>query len=250
MTAKKQDVAKTSNKAMMSDTRPDWMKEGTGRGSEGVTADDVTIPRIDVLQDLSPQIKSAKPEYIEGAVAGTLFNTVTDELYGENVIFVPVFFRKEYVIWKDRKKGGGFRGSFPTMEAAVAEMQELEDAQDCEILDTAQHFGIIVHEDGTLEEVVASMAKSKMKISRKLNSMAKLAGGDRFSRAYQLSAVADQNANNEDYYNLGIKQLGYVTKEVFAAAEVMYESVSSGKVGVSRTESPSSGSSDEAEREY
>jgi hypothetical protein len=36
-------------------------------GFENVTNNDILIPRISILQDLSPQVKEEKAEYIEGA---------------------------------------------------------------------------------------------------------------------------------------------------------------------------------------
>ena len=64
---------------VLSEDRPDFMGNSQ-RGSEDVTIDDLTIPRVDIIQDLSPQHKKNKPEYIEGAEVGMLFNTVTGKL--------------------------------------------------------------------------------------------------------------------------------------------------------------------------
>lgn len=217
----------------LSDARPDFMK-ANDRGNEDVSIDDLTIPRIDVIQDLSPQIKESKPEYIEGAKVGMLFNTVTNKLYPGGIIFVPVFFRKEWVVWKDIKAGGGFKGAFDSELEAEKFRRTLDDGSKCETVDTAQHYGIVINPDKTLEEVVISMSKSKMKVSRKLNSMVKLAGGDRFSRAYKIDSVEDQNSAGQDYRNLSFKQLGFVDEVTYHCAEKMYESVSAGLKNVSR----------------
>lgn len=223
---------------VLSEDRPDFMGNSQ-RGSEDVTIDDLTIPRVDIIQDLSPQHKKNKPEYIEGAEVGMLFNTVTGKLYGNKVLFVPVYFRKEWIIWKHQNAGGGFMGAFPSeldaqqsfadqgFEGETTKVNGV-DVPTYEIVDTAQHFGLIVNENSSIEEVVVSMSKSKMKVSRKINSMVKLAGGDRFSRAYEISAVEDQNAAGQDYWNMGIKQLGFVDETIYNIAEIMYESVSSG----------------------
>ena len=45
--------------------RPDWLKKGSA-GSEDVGVKDMILPRIDVLQALSPQIKKSDPAYIQG----------------------------------------------------------------------------------------------------------------------------------------------------------------------------------------
>jgi hypothetical protein len=234
-------VAKKTNSAVTtSEARPDWM-DNTGRGSEEVGFDDLTIPRLDVIQDLSPQHKKTKPEYIEGAEPGILFNTVTGTLYGSSVHFIPVYFRKEWVIWKDINSGGGFRGAHATQQEAVNALSELDDADQCDIQDTGQHFGLIVKSDGSVEDICISMSKSKMKASRQLNSMVKIRGGDRFGSMYEFKAIEAQNAAGQDYWNLGVKPLGYVSEALFAAGEALYEQVKLGTKDVNRSESDEKG---------
>lgn len=219
--------------------RPSFMDSGSTRGSEGVGIDDITIPRVDVLQALSPQRKKTNSEYIEGAEEGMLFNTVTKKLYGQSFTFVPVYFRKEYVIWKDRKEGGGFCGAFSSEQEALNAMSDQDlNPEIHQISDTGQHFGLLVndHESATpeIEEAVISMSRSKMKVSRQLNTMIRMAGGDRFERAYTVASAEAQNNNGEEFFNISVKQLGYVSEEVFKAAEVVYTAITAGTTDVSR----------------
>jgi hypothetical protein len=215
--------------------RPDFLKGGNGRGSEEMDMGDITIPRLSIIQDLSPQGKKNKPEYIEGAEVGHLFNTITKELFTGEVMFIPVYFRKEYIIWKTRKAGGGFHGAFATEQQAVAALADLEgNANDYEIVDTHVHFVLLVKAGSTkdkpiLEEVVLSMSKSQNKVSRQLNTMVKLAGGDRFSRIYKLSATEEQNKNGDDYWNFRVQPFGYVSEAMYKRAEETYEAISSGQ---------------------
>lgn len=213
---------------------PEYMNQDSRRGQENVGMEDLTIPRLDVIQDLSPQHKENKPEYIEGAKVGMLFNSVTKQLYGSDVFFVPVFFRKEWVIWKDRKAGGGFAGAFPSEAEAKAALSELDNPDNYDINDTAQQFGLIIHDDGSTESIVMSMAKSKMKTSRQLNTMCNIAGGDRFSRVYKISATEEQNQTGDDYWGIGVSQLGYVPEDVYHKAEALYDEISAGTRDVNR----------------
>lgn len=211
--------------------RPEYMGNEE-RGSDGVGVDDLTIPRLSLIQDLSPQRKKSDAAYIEGAEEGMLFNSVTNQLYGTEVFFVPVYFKKEWVLWKDRTEGGGFRGAFDSAEAADSARNELEDGAQCESVDTHQQFGLIIdarEELATIagEEAVISMSKSQMKPSRQLNSMVRMAGGDRFSKVYKLEAVLI-NGPKGDYYNYNVKALGYCPEHIFKQAEMLYEAVSEG----------------------
>jgi hypothetical protein len=241
--AKAKEVTVVEDQLPMS--RPDWMAGDGTRGNEGVTSDDMTIPRVSIVQDLSPQHKENKPEYIEGAKPGMAFNTATNELYGSAMYVVPVLFRKEYVIWADINKGGGFHGAFPTMDEARTEMATLENAADCEISDTHQHFVLIVSEDSTadapkVKQAVFSMSKSKCKPSRQWNTLVMNSGGDRFERLYKLSVVEAQNKAGQDYYNWRVDQQGYVSKALFEVAEKMYDAVRSGALDVKRDQEGSS----------
>jgi len=174
-----------------------------------------------------------------------LFNTVSRELYGNKILFIPVYFRKEWIIWKIRKKGGGFNGAFATEKEAYAELAKLEGPEeDYEVLDTGQHFGLILKSGSTVEipvteMVVISMSKSKMKVSRQLNTMAKMAGGDRFSLLYEIGTAEDQNQAGDSYQNLTVKSLGFVSEASYRLAEKAYEDVSSGNKDVSRSDDAS-----------
>jgi hypothetical protein len=226
--------------ALFGSARPDYVQD-TGRGSEGVTSDDMSLPRLSIIQDLSPQRKKGKDEYIDGAEEGMIFNTASNVLYpAGKVILVPAFFRGEYVCWKDRDQGGGFGGAFAQEEAAEKWISEQEDPSAWDISYTHQHFCIMVHPDHTeakphLEDVVISMARSQLKPSRKWNTMVQNVGGDRFSRAYRLQAVQDKGPKGE-FFNWKVEQLGWVPKEIFDRAEAMYEAVKAGTKDVSRVD--------------
>lgn len=212
------------------------------RGTEDVGADDIVIPRLELVQALSPCRKKNDPAYIEGAEEGLLFNSLTRELYGSSVEVIPVKFRKEYLIWKDRKKGGGFRGSFPTELEAEQARRQLEDGEDCEVLDTGVMFCLRV-DGGRLEEIVVAMAKSRMKTARKWNSLIRLTQHDSFAKRYEISAVQEKNSNGDDYWNIAVKPLGFVDENQYKSAEELYRVIESGGVVADRSQAdePASG---------
>lgn len=202
-----------------------------GRGSEDVKTEDLIIPRLEIVQALSPVRNKNDAAYIQGAEEGMIFNTVTRELYGQQVLVVPVIFRKEFLIWKDRKQGGGFRGAFGDEGAAGRALAELEDKQFCEVVDTAQHFCLLVSKtQERVDEVVLSMSRTKLKVSRNWNSLIRLAGDDRFSRIYMLETVPETNSKNQSYFNWKVTSLGYAPEYAYRAGERLYESVQKGRV--------------------
>lgn len=236
--AKVTDIKPVTANSMVFDERPDYLQNNTStRGSENVTADDLVIPRLELVQSLSPCRKKTDPNYIEGAEEGMVYNNVTRQLYGTEVLIVPVFYRKEWLIWKSRDEGGGFRGAYSTDNEAENAMVALEDGEDCAIAETGQHFCLLIKpETGKIEEIVLSMSKSKLGVSKRFNSLIRINGGDSFSRVYRVNAIMEQNSKNQDYYNLTIKAAGFPTREVFDRAVKLYDSIKAGTVKVDRNE--------------
>lgn len=214
--------------------RPDWLDPNGGRGSEDVGINDLVLPRIDVLQALSPQLKKNEAVYIEGAEQGEIFNTVSGYIYGSQLIFVPVVFRREFINWRDRKMGGGFMGAFQTEGEAEQDRRMQENPDSIETVETHVHFVLICHPDGRIEQAVLSLAKSKRKVSRKLNSLIQMIPGDRFARAYKLTAV-EASGPKGDYWTFEVSPVGYVPKDVYEKGEATYKAIHAGELGVDRT---------------
>jgi hypothetical protein len=230
-TKPKQEVAVAAASAFaVSAEVPDYIKQGAARGSEEVTSKDMVLPRLEIVQAQSP-IK----EENEDAKEGYLFNSVTQEVYGDLVYFVPVYFRVEYLIWKDQDTGGGFFGSFTSEDEARARFKEVinddptlagktKDGKDIlEIVDTPVHYGYRITPEGVCEQIVISMAKSKSKISRKWNAAIQIAGGDRFARVYKITTFTDENKLGKKFKNFVIQPAGYAPKPVYLQAEQLYE---------------------------
>ena len=230
----KNQVAVKEEFELVTNEIPDFMKQGN-RGAENVGTDDMIIPRIELIQALSPVRKKSDPAYIEGAEEGMLYNNVTRTLYGTEVTVVPVYYTKQFLVWKDRKAGGGgsngFRGAFASKELADRAIADLAE-EALEVSDTAQHF-VLVRNGDDWQEAVISMAKSKVKVSKRWNSLMRLSNTDSFSRAYKLSATTETNARNESYFNFNVAALGFVNKELYERAEKLYETIRSGGVKVS-----------------
>ena len=78
-------------------------------GFQTMSQDDLALPFLKVLGQLSPEVNTRHAKYLKGAEPGMILNTVTNELHdgtkGINVI--PCFYKREYVEWKDRGESMG-----------------------------------------------------------------------------------------------------------------------------------------------
>jgi hypothetical protein len=214
---------------------PDYIRSSAGRGSENVEMADMVIPRIELVQALSKCLEEGSAEYIEGARAGMFYNSVTRELYGNTVLVCPAFFKKQFLAWRDRKKGGGFGGAFDSAQecheqiATKVDKDGVSDADAWEAVETAQQIILVVNPD-TYEtsEAVLSCARTKMKVSRQWNSLIRVNGYDRFSRIYELFSTDEQNQNGERYKNIAIRYVDFAPMIVFKAGEALYNSIAEG----------------------
>jgi hypothetical protein len=73
-------------------------------GMENITSDDVALPFLKVLAQLSPEL-----ETIDGAKAGMIYNTVTGDLYDgqKGIMVVPCHYERKYIEWHPRGSGNG-----------------------------------------------------------------------------------------------------------------------------------------------
>lgn len=219
--AKQQEVAlHKSHDVEVLTEKPDWLS-GKGRGSEEVGFNDIILPRIELVQPLSPCKDKNDAAYIPGATDGDIFNTVSRENYGDALRIVPVYFRPQTLLFRSRKAGGGFRGTFNTPLEARAARNALEDPANYEEVQCGEHIVLVLAHDGP-QQAVLSMTKTKLKVSRQLNSLIRMRHpDDSFSLIFELGSVMQKN-DKGTFYNFTIKPLGYAPKEVFMAGERLH----------------------------
>ena len=81
---------------------------GQPTGMETVTNEDLLVPRISILQLVSPQLRKTDAKYIEGAQAGEICNTAMSYTYGKEIEFLPMVFRKLWLVWPAERGGNNF----------------------------------------------------------------------------------------------------------------------------------------------
>ena len=90
--------------------RPDFIPEGDKTGTEGITSEDIRLPRLGIAQGLSPQIMPDDGSYIDGLKLFEMFNDSSKEIYGRGpIFFVPVRRDVKCIEFIPRTEGGGIR---------------------------------------------------------------------------------------------------------------------------------------------
>lgn len=190
-------------------TLADDFSSNAGAGMENVTANDLLVPRLAILQALSPQISKKKSEYIEGAQIGDICDVGTGEIFKDGVLFLPVFYRKDYLEWAPRASGQGLVNihSDPAIldQTTRDEKKRPVLASGNYIAETAQFFGLNLTADN--RKCFLPMASTQLKKARKWLTLAtgeKLTRADGstftpplFYRAYNLTTAEESNAEGE-----------------------------------------------------
>lgn len=193
-------------------------------GNENVGADDQQLPRLSLLQALSPQC-----EEIEGAKAGLFHNSITDELYKE-VTVINLYYVKEWAVWRKRNKGGGFCGAYDSVEAANAHVESLPGSpEDYDIQETAKHACLLLDpETGEVKQPIVIYFKSTgLNTSRNWNTRIQSINGDhpRFSTIWTLSAKKQSN-DSGTWYSMVVDGGWWVpTEELYNEAKSFYEAM-------------------------
>lgn len=176
---------------------------GMPLGFEDDDANDMIIPRVKVIQTLSPERKD------KIANEGDIINSLTkDKLNGK--VFIPVFKFNNNIWWRDRSDGGGIRciardGRLGTMSdgtnlvCASCKRCEFDNTkQGKESLPTCtkyiNFFGFFA---GERMPIILSFAKTSYNEGKKLYSLAKVTMQNMWNYGYALNEKLQAKGGNE-----------------------------------------------------
>lgn len=205
---------------------PAYMQGDGNQGNENVGGDDVSLPRLSLLQSMSPEATKNSPKYIEGAEPGMFMNSITKELYPE-VNLINVFYSREWPIFRRREHGGGFIGKQDSAQAAEEFIQAHAEANNIEAVETANHYCIMVNDEGeVIDKVLFGLTSTKLRFSRNWNSLIVGKEGARFSYVWNIKAISESNKKGT-WFSPAITTPPVIAKqEAYELAAQTYENVS------------------------
>lgn len=188
-----------------------------GQGTENLNTGS-KMPLIRLLQDLSPQLKKSKDEYIEGAQSGDLVYSPTDTILEQPAEFIPCYTQSVYTEWVPRDQGGGIVGTHPLTIVGHPNYKKGVKRQydewlgDNELKYTTYYF-ILIKVNGVWEKAVIPFTSSQLTVSRRLTAnIAKFRYKDLdinppiYAQAWKLSSVVETNKTGNDYFNFKIEE--------------------------------------------
>jgi|TARA_R100000329_G_scaffold47170_1_gene43979 hypothetical protein len=220
-------------------------EEDAAKGLGKLGQEDLALPFLKILGQLSPEVNKRDGKYVEGAEPGMIFNSVSGELYDgmKGITVVPCFYKLEYIEWKDRGEGSGgpvqiHDSSSDIMSQTKADANYKDRLPNGNYVEkTASHFVLITNP--TAATALISMKSTQLKISRKWNSMMagiKMKGKNglftpaSFSHEYKLRTVQQSN-DKGTWFGWEVQKIGPVENaELYQQAKVFAESISKGDV--------------------
>ena len=218
------------------------MEADAAQGAQNISQEDLALPFLKILGQLSPEVNKRDGKYVEGAEPGKIINTVTNALYDE-INVVPCHYKRQYIEWADRGTSTGAPVAIhDAASAIVGTTTRGKDYKDRlpngNYLDnTASHFVLTVGENPST--ALISMKSTQLKVSRKWNSMMmglKMQGKNglftppTYSHIYKLSTVQMSN-DKGTWFGWDVSKIGPVTdKGIYDMAKSFAESVGKGEV--------------------
>jgi hypothetical protein len=220
-------------------------------GFENVGVDDTATPFLKLLQKMSPETEKGTADYIEGAEAGGILNSVTKQIYGGDtgVHVVPCTFRREYIEWAPRESSQGAPvARHAATSDILARTSRSQDNKDVlpngnYVENTAQWYVILLNDDHSeWTPAMVSMKSTQLKRARSWMSMIRESRAPvMFSHLYKLTSILEQN-NKGNWYSWVINRntaldINYETmtgtqqdSEIFKAAYEFALAVKQGEV--------------------
>ena len=220
-------------------------EEDAAKGLGKIGQEDLALPFLKILGQLSPEVNKRDGKYVEGAEPGMIFNSVSGDLYDgvKGIDVIPCFYKLEYIEWKDRGEGPGapvaiYDSSSDIMSKTKADASYKDRLPNGNYIEkTASHFVIITGDSPAT--ALISMKSTQLKISRKWNSMMsgiKLKGKTglytpaSFSHIYKLKTTQMSN-DKGTWFGWEVSKVGPITDaSIYQQAKTFSDSISKGAV--------------------
>ena len=221
------------------------------QGAQNISQEDLALPFLKILGQLSPEVNKRDGKYVEGAEPGKIINTVTNALY-DSIEVVPCHYKRQYIEWADRGTSTGAPVAIHEADSdIVSQTTRGKDYKDRlpngNYLDnTANHFVLVLGDNP--QTALISMKSTQLKVSRKWNSMMmglKMQGKNgmftppTYSHIYKLKTVQQSN-DKGTWFGWDVSRVGPIEDAgIYKIAKDFGANVSKGEVNVKHGEQES-----------
>ena len=200
------------------------------QGMENVRPQDILIPRLILLQALSPSVAEG-----DKFNAGDIINSVSQELWAKREVpveFIPIFHYLEWIEWGDRLLGESWTDRSLDPNGKLAQMssrgEKKQNTKGEEVFAVTEYHNFVAMFPEISEEilVVISCAKSNHKRGKQLIALSRYRGRyPMFAGKYSLQSEIETNRQGQKYYTFSFNNAGWADKEHFDMCEKLYAGI-------------------------
>jgi hypothetical protein len=189
--------------------------EGPTGIASNITSEDLRLPRITLIQAMSPTAQDGTHK------SGDLINTLTQEVLTQPVKIIPCFIFKNVIKWRPRSEGGGI--IYRTTNITEEVKKDLAWVGDQKPLATAFINAVCLVEGQGDMPVLVSFCNTSYKAGQDLATLTTLKR-PAWKQLYELSARKVTNTKGT-FHVFNIKMGQAATPEQMKAAADLYENV-------------------------
>ena len=152
----------------------------TAKGFENMTQEDLALPFLRILGQLSPQVTEGDAKYVSNAKPGMIYNTVTSELYDgkKGIKVIPCYYKKDFPEWSDRGDGPGapvavHLSNSPVIQTGKRDGSKIRLPNGNYLEETASYYVLAETKTGGFTPALITMKSTQLNVSKKWNSMMK-----------------------------------------------------------------------------
>jgi len=226
------------------------------QGTQNISQEDLALPFLKILGQLSPEVNKRDGKYVEGAEPGKIINTVTNELF-DSIDVIPCHYKRQYIEWQDRGTSSGAPVAIHEADSDIVSTTTRDKGYKDRLPNgnylenTANHFVLLCGKNP--QTALLSMKSTQLKVSRKWNSMMmgiKMQGKNglftppTYSHIYNLKTVQMSN-DKGTWFGWDVSKVGPVEQEdLYGMAKNFALSVGKGET------QPKYGTEDKEETPY
>ena len=197
-------------------------------GFEDEDEGDMIIPRVKIIQLMSPEFKAKEAD------EGDIINSLTKEKLN-NKKFIPVFKFNNNIWWKPRNEGGGINciardgknglmSDGTPLACKMCKKNEFDNTkQGAEAIPPCtKYMNFFGFFEGDAIPTILSFAKTNYAEGKKLFSLAKVTMQNMWHNGYTLEAKLMKKGGNE-WYNINPVPAGPTTEEERALGKMLYQ---------------------------
>jgi hypothetical protein len=218
---------------------PGFMAEQVGLGTEALDASSVEIPRVKLMQALSPELQ----EY-NTLKQGHFFHTLAEQDMGPSVRVTPIYVDSRFILWRPRDSGGGILAraddgihwspantefnvklkggqevvwrTATTVAASKLDTWGSSNPADSSSPPAATRMFNLVctfPDYPDLPPAVVTLQRAAIKVARRFIGKLKITRAPSFGLIFDMVAVEDRNTAGQKYWNYSFKGSGMVQDE-------------------------------------